>query len=235
MPTIAIDPRFAGMPSIAHGGYLAGVLARDVDAPAAEVRLKRPVEPGRQVTVESTAEIVAPIDLDLEVPSSPTPAQAEAASHRFPGHGHHLFPDCFVCGPARAEGDGLRIFPGLVRGRRIVAAPWTPPADGGGELVWAAFDCAQLWSLMVDVPADTPDRVVTSALAARIDRPVTPGEPHIVVGWPIGRDGRRWLAGAALFGPDGDLRAVGRQTAAVVEGWGVPLGRDSWGATAIAA
>jgi hypothetical protein len=26
-----------------------------------------------------------------------------------------------------------------------------------GELVWAALDCPQLWSLMVHVPASTPD------------------------------------------------------------------------------
>ena len=60
------------------------------------------------------------------------------------------------------------------------------------------------------------------------------GEPHVVIGWPIGRDGRRWLAGAAILGPYGELCAAGRQTAAVVGGWGVPLGRDHWASLPVA-
>ena len=144
-----------------------------------------------------------------------------------------------VCGPERAVGDGLRIFPGPVAGRRLVAAPWVPTADDTGrvpdELVWAALDCPQLWSLMVHVPASTPDLVVTAAMATRIAQPVVPGEPHVVIGWPIGREGRKWHAGAAIFGPHGELCAVGRQTAAAVAGWGIPLGRDRWGAEVAAA
>jgi hypothetical protein len=58
------------------------------------------------------------------------------------------------------------------------------------------------------------------------------GEPHVVMGWPIGRDGRRWLAGAAILAPDGSLCAAGRQTAAVVAGWGIPLGREAAGGVA---
>lgn len=36
--------------------------------------------------------------------------------------------DCFVCGPARAPGDGLRIFPGRVPRHRLVA--WLLGRDG---------------------------------------------------------------------------------------------------------
>ena len=72
-------------------------------------------------------------------------------------------------------------------------------------------------------------------LETRLEHRSRAGEPHVVIGWPIGRDGRRWLAGAAIFGPDGELCAAGRQTAAVVGGWGVPLGRDRWGAAPVAA
>ena len=49
---------------------------------------------------------------------------------RYVGHRRHNFPSCFVCGPERAPGDGLRDFPG--DGRRQVAATWTPGADLAG-------------------------------------------------------------------------------------------------------
>ena len=38
--------------------------------------------------------------------------EAVAASATYPGFSAHPFPTCFVCGPERAEGDGLRLFPG---------------------------------------------------------------------------------------------------------------------------
>jgi hypothetical protein len=113
-----------------------------------------------------------------------------------------------------------------------VAASWVPApelANGVGrvpsELVWAALDCPQLWSLMVHAPAASTDLVVTAVLTTRLGHPVLAGEPHVVIGWPMGRNGRAWLAGAAVIGPGGNLCAVGRQTAAITS-WGVPLGRQ---------
>jgi hypothetical protein len=243
-----IDPRFCGLPEIAHGGYVAGVIAAALGGASTEVRLRRPVPPGRHLSLErADPELVelrdgealladgAPAELSLDVPPPVTLEEAKAASMRFPGLHGHLFPGCFGCGPARGAGDGLRMFAGPVAGRRLVAAPWVPAAEAAdaagqvpGELVWAALDCPQLWSLMLHVPAATPDRVVTAALATRLEQPVVAGEPHVLIAWPIGRDGRTWLAGAALFGPGGELCAVGRQTAAIA-GWGVPLGRARWG------
>ena len=38
----------------------------------------------------------------------------------------------------------------------------------------------------------------------------------------------------AIFGPSGELCAAGRQTAAVVGGWGVPLGRNHWATPPVA-
>jgi len=239
---ILIESQYQGLPDLAHGGYLAGTLATALGAPEAEVRLRRPVHVGRALDLARTdGEAVelrdgdtllaraARTELSLDVPAPVSPADAEMAAAHFLGHHHHVFPGCFVCGTARAAGDGLHLFPGPVDGRRLVAAPWVPPGDGlaPDELVWAAFDCAQLWSLIAHAPAGTTDRVVTAALQARVEQPVLAGEPHVVVGWPIGRDDRAWIAGAALFGPNGKLRAVGRQTAAVAD-WGIPLDRAQW-------
>jgi hypothetical protein len=246
---VVIDRRFDGMPEIAHGGYLAGVLAAALDETSAQVRLRRPVPTDRRLALaHAERELVelrdggvllaegAPAELSLDVPRPVTLAEAERASRGFAGFHAHPFPDCLVCGSARPGGDGLRIFPGPVAGRRLVAASWVPAAefaDGAGQvfsqLVWAALDCPQLWSLMVHAPAASPDRVVTAALATRLGHPVLAGEPHVVIGWPIGRRGRTWLAGAAVIGPGGELCAVGRQTAAITS-WGVPLGRNRWSA-----
>jgi hypothetical protein len=246
---VVIDRRFDGMPEIAHGGYLAGVLAATLGEASAEIRLRRPVPTDRRLSLaRAEAEVVelrdgevllaegAPAELSLDVPLPVTLAEAERSSRGFAGFHSHPFPDCLVCGTARPASDGLRIFPGPVAGRRLVAASWVPApafADGAGhvpsELVWAALDCPQLWSLMVHVPAASPDLVVTAALTTRLGHPVLAAEPHVVIGWPIGRNGRTWLAGAAVIGPGGELRAVGRQTAAITT-WGVPLGRNRWAA-----
>jgi hypothetical protein len=234
---MVVESRFRGLPDLAHGGYVAGVMATALGAAEAEIRLRRPVRPGRALELaragDEAVELwdgdellgqAARTELSLDVPAPVALADAEAASKSFLGRHTHPFPGCFVCGTDRAAGDGLRIFPGAVDGRQLVAAPWVPPGEEfvPDELVWAAFDCSQLWSLIAHAPADTSDRVVTAALATRIEHPVVAGEPHVIVAWPIGRHERTWVAGAVLFGPGGELRATGRQTAAVAT-WGVPL------------
>jgi hypothetical protein len=245
-PTV-IDGRYRGLPEIAHGGYVAGLLAAALGGLSAEVRLRRPVPIGRRLSLQrADGELVelrdgeallaagATAEFALDVPLPVSLAEAEAASVRYPGFHGHLFPGCLGCGTERHVGDGLRIFPGPVAGRRLVAAPWVPAAEAAdgagrvpGELVWAALDCLQLWSLIVHLPPAVPDLVVTAALAARLEQPVVAGEPHVLIAWPIGRDGRKWLAGAALIGPDGGLCAIGLQTAAIAS-WGVPLSRARW-------
>jgi hypothetical protein len=235
--SIRIDARFSGIPHIVHGGYLAGLMARAIGADAAETRLRRPVPTDRALTLiadgdsaelhdgEQVLARSESIDRDFEVPPPVTLAQARTAAERFPGRDRHPFPRCLVCGTDHE--DGLRIFPGLVRGHRLVAAPWVPAGDGSiaPELAWAALDCPQLWALIANAPAGTPDRVVTAAFAGRQVRSVIAGEPHVVIAWPIARTERAWRAGAAVFGPDGELSIAGVQTAALAP-WGVPLDID---------
>ena len=92
-----------------------------------------------------------PDGLALELPGPVSIPEARAADSRSRFRAHpeeHPFPACFVCGPDRAPGDGLRIFPGPLADRPLWAAPWTPDpsvTDVGGrvrpEVVWAALDC----------------------------------------------------------------------------------------------
>src|SRR5262249_61295387 len=115
------------------------------------------------------------------------------------------FPTCFVCGPERAQGDGLRILVGPVAGRDVAADAWTPGADLAGddgvvrpEFVWAALDCSGgVGSWLVEALDGNP--YVLGRMAVRIPAVVRAGEPHAVVGGRIGLDGRKQTAGSAVF------------------------------------
>lgn len=193
-----------------------------------EVALRAPVPLDTRLTLEPADDGLRLLDGDTVlvsaaargpiregVPDPVSPADAEEASARFPYREGHAFPRCFGCGPEREPGDGLRIFAGPVRGRSdVYAAPWTPDASLAGgdgtvapEFVWAALDCSG--GCRVANPRSTPP-VVLGRLAAEIQRPLAAGEPHVVVAWPLGRDGRKREAGTAIFDAGGELRARAR-------------------------
>jgi hypothetical protein len=90
-----------------------------------------------------------------------------------------------------------------------VASPWTPPAwaaDAEGnvrpEFVWAALDCPATFA--------APELGVLARFVVRIDAPVVAGHEHVVVGWPLGADGRKQHAGSAVFTSGGELLAASR-------------------------
>jgi hypothetical protein len=170
-------------------------------------------------------------DLEIEVPAPVTLAEAERAADAFPGHHTHPCRGCFTCGPDREPGDGLRIFPGPLPDRELVAAPWTPDAnlaDASGavlpEFAWAALDCPQLWALMVSDLGEPEERAVTGTMTARIDSPLQAETAYVVMAWPVRREGRKLIAGAAILSEDGRIMVVGEQRAVVVPGQGVMLG-----------
>ena len=74
-------------------------------------------------------------EVELTVPDTPTPEEARAAAGRGAYYGDPLFPGCFVCGPARAPGHGLRIFPGPV-GRRSVWAALDGEVLAAARALW---------------------------------------------------------------------------------------------------
>jgi hypothetical protein len=156
----------------------------------------------------------APATVELDVPEPVDLDAARLASARCPSPETHPFPECFVCGPARERGDGLRMFLGPVEGRRLYAAPWIPDAslpqrDGAlaPEIAWAALDCASAGAIPLLGEVGT---AVLGRLAVRLDAPVQAGEPHVAVSWPLGRDGRKVDMAAALFDARGTLKGVSR-------------------------
>jgi hypothetical protein len=213
-----VPGRFNGPPDSANGGYACG-LAAGILGGVAEVTLRRPppldreldvVRDDGRVEVRDGEALVAEaerVTLDLEVPAPVSVEEATAASRRYAGFLHHAYNTCFVCGPGRE--DGLRVYAGPVEGRPgLVASPWTPGEDVRPELVWAALDCPSGWA----VDDFQREGVLLGRMAARIDRLPSPGEPHVVLGWRVGEDGRKRHAGSALLTADGEALARARST-----------------------
>lgn len=153
-----------------------------------------------------------PSRLRLDIPEPPSLADAEAAAAS-PGatayHAEHPFPSCFVCGPARESGDGLRLFPGPLPESEVWATPWVPPdflANGdsvvAAEIVWAALDCPS------SMPVMGPRPIVLGTLTARRLHEVHAGDCYRLVSWPIGSEGRKRNSGVALFDAQDELVAA---------------------------
>ena len=223
---VRIHPRFNGPPDSANGGYACGTFAITIDAAIVEVTLRRPPplatdlgvrqgDDATQILHDDTlvAEVRDADELDIDIPAAPPLQRAHDAAARFRGHASHLFPTCFVCGPARS--DGLALFPGDVDATGtidgLLAAPWTPAAEydiGDGSvdprIVWSALDCPGGWAteLSVSRPA------VLGRMSAQLLRPVPIDTPLVVLGWSRGADGRKLYAGSAVCDPSGGPYAV---------------------------
>ena len=218
---IRIDRRFRGPPDSGNGGYVAGLLARALGGSGVEVTLRAPPPLDRELRVVAGvdgAELLAGdvlisaarrATVDIAVPPPPSLDDARSAERDFAGFEHHPFPGCFVCGPERAAGDGLRIFPGAMAGDERVAGVWTPDetlSDGDGsvavEHVWAALDCPGYFAVR-----ERAGIAVLGRMAAEVVRRRLVGEAIIVTGWGIGSEGRKHRVGTALHDRDGKLCA----------------------------
>jgi hypothetical protein len=149
------------------------------------------------------------------VPRAPDYLAAMEASRRYRGFDDHGFPGCFVCGPGRARGDGLRIFAGACSDdAAMVAAPWVPDAALGHsdgkvrpEFMWAALDCPGYFAARSDNAM-----MLLGEFTAHVDRRVHVDEPCVIIGWRIASSGRKHQVGTALFDEDGELCARARAT-----------------------
>lgn len=229
---VTIARRFRGPPDSGNGGYSAGVLAAAIDGDA-EVTLRRPPPLERALRIERADGATVMRDGDLVVavavattvgmdPPAPVALDdAAEASRRCPTLVHpdwHPFPGCFVCGPDREPGDGLRIFAGPTSDPSVWAAPWTPAADLADdsgvvrpEFVWAALDCPSCSGIYArgTRPASP---FVLGRIAVRVDALPRAGEPHVILAWRVGEDGRKTFGASALRDATGRLLAVARAT-----------------------
>ena len=223
-----IPARFCGPTESGNGGYVCGRLANHLSG-CAVVRLMAPPPLETELRVEATAtqaklfhgsRIIAAArvdDLALVPPARPSFAEARQAARSYAGAADHPFPRCFVCGPNREVGDGLRIFPGSVASAPIVAAPWVPDlslADAAGrvrpEFLWAALDCPGYFAVMPK--RESGMTAVLGELCARIDAVVEADKRYVVIGWSLGEEGRKRYAGSAILSATGDTVALARAT-----------------------
>jgi hypothetical protein len=220
---VIVARRFRGPPASGNGGYCCGLLAQRM-AGAVEVTLRAPPPLDRALGIDCDASGCALRDgaqvigqarataLDLELREPPSLAHAERCVQRFTGFSAHVFPECFTCGPARAEGDGLRIFTGPSDDGSYVAAPWVPHASLAehgvvpAPIVWAALDCPGYFAAASGLNA------LLGRMTAELVRLPKAGEACVVMGWALGREGRKIHAATALFDERGGLLGSARQT-----------------------
>jgi hypothetical protein len=227
---VLVAGRFRGPAGSGNGGYTAGRLAGQLtdDADPVTVTLRRPPPLDSALVVRLAAEdsigsdgaellhgdvlvasavpgifaaeAVAPVDFET----------ATAARSAYRGSTQHPFPGCFVCGPERDPGDGMRLAPGMVD-EGLTACVWLPDPslvtgdDGsvvGREFAWAALDWPGGWT------SDLEHRpMVLGRMTAAIMSLPRVGQPHIVVGRLLGEEGRKTLTATSLYD---DGRLVGR-------------------------
>ena len=239
MSNIMIDQRFRGPPNSGNGGYVCGLLGQQL-GPCAEVTLHKPipldipmaVRPGADDGIElcdgdvllATARLS---DLMLDELPRASFAEASAASRATPfDENNHDVSGCFVCGPGRAEGDGMRILAGPLKMPDAAnpvpfASHWLPDdnlaaADGfvAEEFIWACLDCPTGHAVLGGNfdEGDSDESVLLGRMAARImDRP-RPGEACVITARQGARSGRKLLADSALYGAAGNLLAFARAT-----------------------
>lgn len=220
-------------------GNMASALAsgKVVGAGAIEVTLRAPVpidiamrfqfsdEGG--VTLMEGDDVLATAkhaELDVQVPEPPTADAARSlrASSLSLKPGFHqqlgarigVHPICFCCGVEPEEGYGLRVFPSIVEGRDDVTALWTPHenfADENGlvgpQMIAAAIDCPGAFAFL-----ENDQRAgLLGRMTVEFVKDLKAGDETRIVGWRMETDGRKMMAGTAIFDSAGDLVAKAKQ------------------------
>lgn len=221
---IVVPADHTGPASSAQGGIAAGLLAAELEGPA-EVRLHAPPPLGTPLKVEATATgFEARLDdtvilsaraapVDIQVPS----ADLETARRSGYPAAHSIAPHCIVCGDRHPR--GLEVHPGPIEGSSVIGTEWTPPAwtatESGtvrDDLVWGVLDCPGSWSFLAGGGFPEGHFPALGSIVVELLAPIAVGEPVVVLGWPVGVDGRKYRAASALLALDGRTLAVSTQT-----------------------
>lgn len=236
MTSLTVPARFNGPPTSGNGGWTCGAVAEAAGTlgavPPLTVSLKAPPPLDVELTLTpddgagwtlagpdgGPVAVVRPDAVLVGKDADPGPAvdlkTVRAAEASYGGLSGHPFPTCFVCGPDREPGDGLRIFPGRLpedAGERV-AATWTPApsvadSDGrvGTAVTWAALDCVGGWS------SDLEKRpMVLAAMSAGLEprqAPPETGSAYVVVGRHVRTEGRKTWTASGMYDDRGRLVA----------------------------
>jgi hypothetical protein len=235
--TLLVQRGFNGPRLSGNGGYVGGLLAQRLGGDAAaEITFRAPIPLEKPLPLERSGDALLMRDGEVLICEAragsvdhlsppPAPADWHEVMRRAEDGGsaegsdfHH----CLVCGRARAEGDGLRVFgaPGPCAGRSLSCyVPHRAHADAHGrirsEYLWGALDCPGAWA--VKDPDDERPALTGRMTAKIIDRPRV-GERCAVVGWKLGEDGRKLYSGTALYTESGRLCTLAHCTWIVLKG-----------------
>jgi len=232
--TISIADRFRGPPQSGNGGYVAGVAASLLDSDTAvEVTLRAPIPLDIPLTVHRGKEfttimrdetLIAEVRedaLDLEIPDPPDWESASDAQPKSPsflerinpiipsGVGFH--PICFCCG-AEHE-DGLSVYAAPVLDGEQVAAVWQTKTDWAepdgflpDSFLWTALDCpGQFAFVAADIFTGMLGRIT-----GEIKQRAKAGDEYLVTGWRVGIEGKKHIAGTAIFDRNDNLLAAAK-------------------------
>lgn len=222
-----IDSRFNGPPNSGNGGYVGGLMAKEIGG-VVQVTLQKPppldtmmklVDQGEEWTLTHKNVIIARAKtstLSIEPNVIPSMADAVLCETRYPGFQRHAFPHCFVCGPQRSEHDGLRLFTGVSGSGDYVAAPFRAfddlyNQDGqmSTEFIWSALDCPGAYAI---TQIQEEKVLVLGRMTVDIKSKITRDEKLIVSGWYIGTDRKKNYSGSAIINSDGEIKAIGEAT-----------------------
>lgn len=225
--SLVVPGRFNGPPHSGNGGYVAGLVAARLGRPQEPVEVALlappPLDEPLEVTLSGEGAVVrdgggrdiARARVAATVPDPVHPVgydEARAASADYPGYVFHSFPTCFTCGVDRE--DGLDVHPGDLGDGRW-AAPWTPDEsllDDLAAATWAALDCTGAWA------ASFADEVmVLGSITALVDVLPQVGEPHVVLGRLVEKDGRKRRTATTIYDSDGRVVARSAQVWVTVD------------------
>src|SRR4051794_2058969 len=116
MAEVVIAQRFRGPRGSGNGGYSCGMVAQFIDGPA-QVTLRQPPPLDRPLAVKENDGGIALLDGDqlvadgkpatggFDVPEPVGVEEAREAAKHYEWFHDHPYPECFVCGPQRDQGD----------------------------------------------------------------------------------------------------------------------------------
>lgn len=232
---VELSPQYCGPPQSGNGGYVCGLCAERYAERAAayadsgaltapftfEVKYRQPAPLGASLRLDATDAGAALSSADGAMTfaaggpaagefSPPPPvatfAQAERAAERYLSAAEHLFPDCFVCGPNRKAGDGLRIFAAPFSDTdAAVAAAWKlHPAFVSRTgvipvpIVWSALDCPGYFAYLF-ASGDRTTPTVLAKMRATVFSNTTSSDALVVLGWIQKQKPPFVEAGTALY------------------------------------
>ena len=222
-----VNSRFNGPTNSGNGGYVAGLMAKEIGGIVQVTLLKPPpldvemkfLDEGEEWTLTHRKAVVARAknsSVTIEPQVIPSMADAVLCETRYPGFTRHAFPHCFVCGPQRSENDGLRLFTGVSGSGDYVAAPFRAFDDlyddkgqMSTEFIWSALDCPGAYAI---TQIQEEKVLVLGRMTVEIKENIDKSEKLIVSGWYRGTERKKNYSGSAIINSDGVVKAIGEAT-----------------------